>query len=71
MTTVVITIDGQNVDLALNWAKEFCPSYITNTGRIEGSRPGDAGGYPVCAAIYYDFIFSDQHDAAMFALKWS
>jgi hypothetical protein len=68
MTAIVITIDGQNIDLALNWAKEYCPSYITNTGRIEGAWCDDNG--PHLARVRYEFIFSNEHDAAMFALKW-
>ena len=40
---------------ALIWAKEFCPSYITNKGDVDGK------------IVYY---FSDEQDAMMFKLKW-
>jgi hypothetical protein len=69
MTAIVVNVDGQNVDLALDWAKEHCSSYITNTGKIEGAWSDDTGYRS--ARIVYEFHFYDEHDAAMFALKWS
>lgn len=69
MTAIVITISGEVVDLALEWAKEHCSSYITSTGRIEHWDPENPGRY-YPAAIKYDFLFSDEKDATMFALRW-
>ena len=40
----------------LEWAKEYCPSYITNTAIEDGK---------IC---YY---FSDDAEATMFKLKWA
>lgn len=40
---------------ALQWAKEYCPSYITNKASV--------GGH----IVYY---FFNAEDAMMFKLKW-
>lgn len=41
---------------ALLWAKENCPSYITNSSDPEGK------------IVYY---FSEENDAVIFTLRWS
>ena len=64
-----VTIEGTNVDLALDWAKAHCPSYITNRGTIM-SAYGCAGQPPQGASIWYEFYFGDEQDAMMFKLKW-
>lgn len=43
----------------LEWAKQHCPSYITNDAVQK------AGNY------YYRFYFGQEHDRLMFALKWT
>lgn len=55
-----VTIDKNNVDEALAWAKENCPSYITNDGYIDNEYN----------ARYY-FIFGDERDMISFSLRWS
>jgi hypothetical protein len=65
-----VMIPGTNVDLALDWAKEHCTSYITNRGTILSaySVPGQT---PQSASIWYEFYFADAADALMFKLKWA
>ena len=43
----------------LDWAKENCPSYITNTGTVKEHK------------IVYSYYFSDEKDALLFSLRWS
>ncbi len=49
----------QEVKEALDWAKEHCPSYITNLAK---ERDGD---------WFYEFIFGDRKDCVWFMLRWS
>lgn len=53
---------------ALEWAKEHCPSYITND-RTPGPRPP----YPDHSIdnIKIRFYFGNKRDATAFALKWA
>lgn len=44
---------------ALQWAKEHCPSYITNS-----ASPSGIGVYNI---VYH---FGDEKDAFMFKLTW-
>jgi hypothetical protein len=46
---------------ALTWAKENCPSYITNIGRPDNLDPNNS------SIVYY---FGDEREALMFMLKW-
>jgi hypothetical protein len=48
---------------ALDWAKEHCPSYITNDLHQDG--------YNTYGYDKIDYHFSDEKDAVMFALRWS
>lgn len=43
----------------IRWAKDRCPSYITNDGIV--TRQG----------LKYSFYFSEEADATLFSLKWS
>ena len=48
---------------ALAWAKEHCPSYITNNftkARYNGNLTGEI-----------DYFFSEEADAVFFALRWA
>ena len=47
-----------NVYEPLEWAKKFCPSYITNDAI---QKNGD---------YYYRFYFSRQEDLTAFILRW-
>ncbi len=53
----------------LEWAKENCPSYITNDENRErnGLIMVDGGW---AKEYYIDYFFSDEKDATMFALRW-
>ena len=43
----------------LKWAKDYCPSYITNDTVMKGGR------------YYYRFFFGSEKDCTLFALRWS
>ena len=47
----------------LTWAKENCPSYITNDLH--------RGGYNTYDHTCIDYFFGDEKDALMFALRWA
>jgi hypothetical protein len=49
--------------LALDWAKENCPSYITNDVHMDGYNTYDINKV--------DYHFSDEKDALLFALRWN
>jgi hypothetical protein len=54
---------------ALAWAKENCPSYITNEGsRVTKLKQVPGGWVNVVCVVYH---FSDEKDAVMFSLRWS
>lgn len=53
---------------ALVWAKENCPSYITNAVGNTSRLKKEPGGYSGGGIVYY---FSDERDATFFALRWS
>ncbi len=48
---------------ALNWAKENCPSYITNDMHQDGYNTYDK--------TKIDYHFADEKDAVMFILRWT
>ncbi len=60
MTTVTISYDS--LWPALEWAKENCPSYITNDAHMDGYNTYDNSKI--------DYHFSDAKDATIFALRW-
>jgi len=47
---------------ALTWAKEHCPSYITNDTHMDGYNTYDD--------TKIGYHFSDEKDAIMFILRW-
>lgn len=47
----------------LNWAKENCPSYISNDLHMDGYNTYDH--------TKIDYFFSDEEDAIIFKLTWS
>jgi hypothetical protein len=53
---------------ALEWAKEHCPSYITNDRESAQPRP-----YPDhnTEDVRIRFYFGNERDATAFALKWA
>jgi hypothetical protein len=54
---------------ALAWAKDHCPSYITNEVRNNTRLKKVPGGWVPNHRIVYHF--SDERDATFFALRWS
>jgi hypothetical protein len=61
MTKVyTITVSDPICDKALEWAKENCPSYTTNTAYSDDGEK-----------YIYKFFFYKEKDAVFFALRWS
>jgi hypothetical protein len=51
---------------ALWWAKQNCPSYITNSVHLETSvLKGTIG-----SETYINYHFANETDATLFALRW-
>ena len=67
---MTVTLPYDPVWTALAWAKEHCPSYITNevenTTRLK--RVSSSGWVNDSSIVYH---FSDEKDAFMFKLRWS
>jgi hypothetical protein len=53
---------------ALAWAKENCPSYITNKASNTTRLKQVSGGWINASCIVY--YFSDERDAVFFSLRW-
>lgn len=49
----------------LKWAKQNCPSYITNR-----AHPAPLVGYKMYDNSKIDYFFSDEKDMLMFAMRW-
>lgn len=63
----VVTLPYDPIWKALDWAKEHCPSYITNdAAHPGGNKPG--GDYFSPSVINY--YFGSEKDAVIFALNW-
>lgn len=75
MTEITITLPlNQNGDsklpldrLPLEWAKDNCPSYITNS--VDPIYESDDQRFPSGFVMKYHFY--DEKDAVLFALRWS
>jgi hypothetical protein len=70
MTAIIVTLPHkQNGDsrLPLEWAKDNCPSYITNS--VDPIYESDDQRLPSGFVMKYRFY--DEKDAVMFALRWS
>jgi hypothetical protein len=59
---MTVTIPLSSSWQALTWAKEHCPSYITNDMHMDGYNTYDKNKL--------DFHFSEEKDAIMFMLRW-
>jgi hypothetical protein len=59
---MTVTIPAFPFRDALDWAKENCPSYITNDLHQDGYNTYDH--------TKMDYYFSDEKDALIFALRW-
>ena len=68
-----VTIDQYQAADALDWAKEHCPSYITNDGLSMYIAPGSNKKEMLKSPweVKYNFYFSDESEALMFQLRWA
>lgn len=58
-----VTLSCDPVEPRNNWAREHCPSYITNVLDL------GPDGMPFAPSIKY--YFGEEKDAVMFTLRWS
>ena len=65
-----VTIPYDPTWRALEWAKENCPSYITNQVATARTRIVPVKGGWV-AEHNIEYYFSNERDATVFALKWT
>ena len=63
-----ITLPYDPIWTALQWAKANCPSYITNHATGEFRKSAWANNEPEFPEIAY--VFSEEKDAVLFALRW-
>jgi len=61
--STIVTLPYSPFWKPLSWAKEHCPSYITNDLHQDGYNTYDH--------TLIDYFFDDPHDAAYFKLRWS
>jgi hypothetical protein len=57
-----VTLAYDPVWRPLTWAKENCPSYITNDVHKNTGKSGHG--------VQIDYFFSDEKDATLFTLRW-
>ena len=73
MTVVTIAYDPHWE--ALEWAKKHCPSYITNdVKRTIPDSDQEVEGFRYVIRYHariVNYYFSEEEDAALFALRWS
>ena len=61
-----VSIESKKAYDALDWVKLNCPSYITNrVDMIHLTDPIRVG------PIKFSFVFGDEKDATLFALRWT
>ena len=65
---VKVTLPYDPTWAALAWAKEHCPSYITNKASNTTRLKPVVGGWVNDSGIVY--YFGDERDATIFTLKW-
>jgi hypothetical protein len=61
---MTVTLSYDPLWRAVDWAREHCPSYITNL------HSKKAGGL-VPDLDHIDYFFGNEADAIMFILRWS
>ena len=66
--STVVTLPYDPVWRAVEWAKENCPSYITND--VEPIEP-DATIYTKRPRPNIRYYFGDERDAFWFRLRWA
>ena len=65
---VTVTLPYDPAWAPLTWAKEHCPSYITNKASNTTRLKPVAGGWVNDSSIVY--YFGNERDATIFALRW-
>ena len=60
---MTVTIPYTPLWAPVDWAKEHCPSYISNDIHMDGYNTFDNSKV--------DYFFSDEKDAMWFKLRWS
>jgi len=55
---------------ALEWAKEHCPSYITNDASYVSAAAGSRAEENFKYITHVDYYFSDERDSILFTLRW-
>ena len=66
-----VDIPFENSLLALSWAKEYCPSYITNDAFSIAHEIDDKGRRAIEYRATYRFYFGNSTEQMLFALKWA
>ena len=66
---MTVTLPYDPVWAALEWAKEHCPSYITNGSSNTTKLKQVPGGWLNDSSIVY--YFGNEQDAILFKLTWS
>jgi hypothetical protein len=66
---MTVTLPYDPVWTALEWAKEHCPSYITNKSSNTTRLKSVPGRWINDSSIVY--YFGDEQDAVLFKLTWS
>ena len=61
--TIYVTLPYSPFRAPLDWAKENCPSYLTNDMHQDGYNTYDH--------TKIDYFFADERDALMFTLRWA
>jgi len=59
---MTVTLPYDPMWRAVDWAREHCPSYITNDIHQDGYNTYDRHKI--------DYFFGDKNEALMFKLKW-
>lgn len=67
--SITVTLPYDPAWAPLSWAKEHCPSYITNKASNTTRLKPVAGGWVNDSSIVY--YFGNEQDAIMFKLTWA
>jgi len=60
---MTVTLPYDPIWKPLDWAKKYCPSYITNDVHCDGYNTYDN--------TKIDYFFGNEKDAMWFTLRWS
>jgi hypothetical protein len=65
---IKVTLPYDPLWTALDWANEYCPSYITHASGLANLKSVPGGRVDDASIVYY---FNDERDAVFFSLRWS